>query len=281
MKTLKEQYGLETKFTQHLATDIGIDDLNKINNLLGLPSVISARNEYPITGGSIDVIGYTVKGDVIVYEHQALPGKADQTHVGKTSHYARVMKSNGHKVLGAILLCESIDDIFLETFKDIRESYVRRKYNGHCNIHAVKSQWTDTGEYVPELFEDTEFNPAKESSLNLYKDFYKVYAKDWAIQREGTNGDAITLWHRLSELPNKYMAYVHTLKNSIKVGLHCEKDYTLEDEEFLKKVCPQGWEYRNTAKERRTIELTLPLNSSQEQWADETEKLKRKVRASL
>ena len=280
MQTLKEAKGSETKFTQELATDTGIIDLNKVNRLLGLPSVIRATNEYSIPGGSIDVVGYTVKGDVIVYEHQDLTGRADQTHVAKTSHYARVMKSLGHKVLGTVLLCESIDSMFLEGFSDIRSEYERRKYKGHCNIHAVKSQWTDEGVYEPALFTDTEIIPTHDTVLDHYAEFVRIYGAEWSIQREERNGSAVTLWHNLSELTNKYQAYVHTTKNAIKIGIHC-KQFEANDETFLQDVCPQGWTYRDSAVDKRTIELILPLDSTQVQWADATETLKRSIRKNI
>jgi hypothetical protein len=168
MKTLREAYGAETKFTQSLAKDI--DSLNKINELVGLPNVARAVNELSIPGGSIDVVGYTVKGEAIVYEHQDLSGRADQTHVGKTSHYARVLKSQGLKVLGTILLCESIDKIFLDTFEDIRWAYNRRPtLMGHCNIHAVRSIWTDELTYAPELFTDDTIIRGSDTVLDFYK----------------------------------------------------------------------------------------------------------------
>lgn len=276
MKTLAEQWGQETSFTQSLANDL--ISLNKINSLLGLPTVVSATNELSIPGGSIDVVGYTVRGEVIVYEHQDKSGRADQTHVGKTSHYARVLKSQGMTVRGAVLLCESIDQIFLDTFEDIRWAYERRpSYNGHCNIHAVKSQWTDEGEYEPVLFTEKEIIRDSDTVLDIYAEFVSVYAKEWKIQREEKNGNAVTLWHRISELPSRYMAYVHTVKNGVKIGIHCLKDVSNEDEQLLQAVCPGGWEYRR-AKDRATIELILDKNSSYEQWADQTESLKRAIR---
>ncbi len=283
MKTLREKYELETKFTQHLATDIGINDLNKINKLLGLPSVTSATNEYGIHGGQIDVVAYTVKGDVIVYEHQDLTGRADQTHVFKTKGYADVLAVKNYKILATVLLCESIDQIYLDLLDKWREKYHKRPTQmGEYNIHAVKSQWTDEGTYEPALFTDTEIIPTPDTVLNHYAEFVKIYGAEWSIQREDykkANENAITLWHRLPELDNRYMAYVHSLKGSIKVGLHCENRVNEQAEQFLQKVCPEGFKY-NRAKTKATIELTLPVDSSQEQWADATEKLKRKVRAS-
>ena len=278
MLTLRESYGSETSFTQKLATDL--DSLNKINNLIGLPLVVKATNEYSVPNGSIDVVGFTAKNEVVVYEHQDLSGRADQTHVGKTSHYARMMKAKGFTVIGAVLLCESIDQIFLDTFEDIRWAYNKRRYNGHCNVHAVKSQWTDELEYIPELFTDDTIIKGSDTVLNHYQDFVSVYGADWAIQREENNGSAITLWHRPAELDNRYMAYVHTLKGSIKVGLHCLKGIKEQDEQFLQKITPKGFEYRRS-QDRATIEASFPKNTDQEVLADETEKLKRSIRKHL
>lgn len=280
MKTLREQWGAETSFTQHLATDI--DSLNKINDLVGLPRVLRATNELSILNGSIDVVGYTAKGNVIVYEHQDLSGRADQTHAAKTIRYAKALHVTGKKVLGAILLCESVDQQYLDEFAETRWAYERRpSYNGHANVHIIKSQWTDDGEYVPALFEDTEIIRRDEKSIEHYKDFHKIYAIDWQIQREERNGDAVTLWHRIPELPSKYMAYVHTLKKSIKVGLHCLKDFDSSDEQFLQKILLDGWCYRDSAKDRRTIEREFELDVDFEVLADETERLKRKIRKTI
>lgn len=279
MKTLAEQWGSEIKFTQSLATDLV--SLNRINDLLGLPQVVSADNEISIPGGSIDVVGYTVRGEAIVYEHQDKGGRADQTHVAKTTHYARVLKSQGHRVLASILLCESIDQIFLDTFEDIRWAYDRRpSYMGHCNVHAVKSQWSDDGEYVPALFEDREVIKDSDTVLDHYRSFVEIYARDWRIQREERNGNAVTLWHKIPELGSKYMAYVHTLKNAVKIGVHCLQNVTAADEELLAKIKPNDWQYRR-AKDRATIELVLDPDSEPETWADHTEKLKRSVRRTL
>lgn len=279
MKTLREAYGAETKFTQSLANDC--DSLNKINQLIGLPSVVRAVNEMAILGGSIDVVGYTVKGEVIVYEHQDLSGRADQTHVGKTSHYARVLNSKGLKVLGAVLLCETIDKIFLDTFEDIRWAYNRRPtLMGHCNVHAVRSVWTDDLEYAPELFTDEAIVRGSDTVLDYYKDFVSIYAAEWAIQREERNGNAVTLWHRPGELDNRYMMYVHTLKNSVNIGIHCLKAVKDTDEQFLQSIALHDFQYRRST-DRATVELKLSRDSDPEAWADCTEKLKRSIRNRL
>jgi hypothetical protein len=279
MKTLREQWGAETKFTQSLASDL--ESLNKINQLVGLPAVVRAVNEMSIPGGSIDVVGYTVKGEVIVYEHQDISGKADQTHVAKTSHYALVLKNKGLKVLGALLLCESIDQIFLDNFENIRWAYNKRPtYKGECNIHAIKSQWTDQGEYDPVSFTDDSIIKGSDTVLEFYKNFVSIYGAEWAIQREETNGAAITLWHRLADLDNRFMAYVHTLKQSVNVGVHCLKGVTNADETLLQSICPPGFVYRRS-NDRATIELKLPRDSNQVDWADQTEELKRSIRKYL
>jgi hypothetical protein len=280
LKTLREQWGAETSFTQHLSKDI--DSLNKINDLVGLPRVLRATNELSILNGSIDVVGYTAKGHVIIYEHQDLSGRADQTHAAKTIRYAKALHVTGKKVLGAILLCESVDQQYLDEFAETRWAYDRRpSYNGHSNVHIVKSQWTDNGEYLPALFEDTDIIRKDEKAIDHYQEFHKIYAIDWHIQREDCNGDAVTLWHRIPELPSKYMAYVHTLKKTIKIGLHCEKNVTEADEQLLQAICPDGWSYRNTAKDKRTIEREFSLDVSQETLADETERLKRRIRRAV
>lgn len=282
MKTLREAYGSETKFTQSLATDV--DSLNKINQLLGLPSIDFAKNEFSIPGGSIDVVGYTVKGHVIVYEHQDISGRADQTHVFKTKGYADVLKTKNCKVLATVLLCESIDQGYLDLFAKWREIYHRRPTQlGEYNIHAVKSQWTDDGVYEPAMFTEAEIITTPDTVLDYYKDFVGVYGAEWAIQREDNkkaNKNAITLWHRLPELDNRYMAYVHTLKGSIKVGLHCENRVDEQVEQFLQKVCPEGFDYRR-ATDKATIEASFPKNVDPEVLADTTEKLKRSVRKAL
>ena len=113
MKTLKEQWGSEVKFTQSLATDL--ESLNKICDLVGLPRVIRAENEHGIPGGSIDNIGWTARGEAIVFEHQDQGGRADQTHVNKTVGYPQQLQIKGIKVLGSILLCESVDNTTLSS----------------------------------------------------------------------------------------------------------------------------------------------------------------------
>ena len=267
MKTLKEQWGSEVKFTQHLATDL--DSLNKINQLAGLPRVTKAVNELSIPGGSIDVVGYTDKGHVIVYEHQDQSGRADQTHVGKTSHYARILKSQGKQVLGAILLCDSIDQIFLDTFADIRWAYDRRpSYMGHCNVLAVKSQWTKQGEYVPCLFEENNIISKEEKSVIYYKDFIDLYARDWIIQREDISDSGKTLWFRDQ---SRGEHYIHQLKNCYKVGIHFNSP-TEEEKQLVKQL---GGRHRQT---KSTYETVLSADVSNYDLWLEAEKLKQKIR---
>lgn len=268
-KTLKEMYGSEVKFTQYLSTDI--DSLNKINALRGLPTITKARCEYPIPGGSIDVVGFTDKGHAIVYEHQDQTGRADQTHVGKTSHYARVLKSQGITVLGAFLLCESIDQIFLDTFKDIRWAYDRRNYNSHCNVHAVKSQWTSQGEYVPVLFEESDVIQKEDKAIVYYRDFIDTFAKDWSIQREDISDSAKTLWFR--DITNGEH-YIHKLKSCYKVGIHFNSP-TDQDKKLVDQL---GGRHNQT---KSTYEIELPLTSSNFDIWLEAEKLKQQIRSKV
>jgi hypothetical protein len=121
--------------------------------------------------------------------------------------------------------------------------------------------------------------------LNEYKEFGAVYAADWPDQREETNGDVVTLWHRIPELPPKYRAYVHTVIGSVKIGIHCLRDVTTADDalldELLQQLNPTGkpdsWS-RRRAKDRSTIEIVLDKNSPMVDWADNSELLKRAVR---
>ena len=286
MKTLREAYGAETKFTQFLAQEPGCISLNKVNKVAGFPIIDKAINEFAIPGGSIDVVGFTVKGEVIVYEHQDLSGRADQTHVSKTSHYARVMKSLGHKVLGTVLLCESIDKLFLEGFEDIRSEYERRKYKGHCNIHAIKSQWTDDGVYEPVRFDDKEIGQVRSNTIQhpRWNELHYIYMPYNLFQREDykkANKNAITYWYWIEGLPRKYKAYFHELAGYIEVGLHCEP-FTQEDEEFLQKIKPsEDWDYRNTAADKRTVSKKFSLDIDNKTLAREAQELHESIRKAL
>jgi hypothetical protein len=269
-KTLKEQWGSEVKFTQSLASDLA--SLNKITKLLRLPQVIRAENEYPIPGGSIDVVGFTNKGEAIVFEHQDQTGRADQTHVGKTSHYARVLKNQNLSVLGAVLMCESIDQIFLDTFKDIRWAYDRRpSYNGHNNIHAVKSQWTEQGEYVPVLFEEADIIQKDFKSIEYYQDFINVYAIDWNIQREDISEGAKTLWFRDQ---SKGEHYIHKLKSCYKIGIH----FNSPTDQEKKIVDTLGGRHNQT---KSTFEVELPLSCNYRDIWLEAETLKHSIRSII
>jgi len=277
MKTLRETWGSEVRFTQHLATDP--ESLNRVNDLVGLPRVVSAVNEQPIPGGSIDVVGFTQKGHVVIYEHQDQGGRADQTHVSKTQTYAHQMRHKGYTVLAAILLCESVDEHYLAQFRSERREYLRRKRNGHKNLHCVRSQWSDSGEYHPELFEDSDAVILKEETeLDTFQDFVRIYAADWMILREERNGAARTLWHRVPGQPSRFVCYVHCLKQSVKIGCHCVKSVSDEDRALLKSLSDSEWQYRE-AEDRATVEIVLSRLSTEEQWADATEQLKRRIRA--
>ena len=285
MRTLREQYGSEVKFTQYLSTKEGSKHLNKVNQLIGLPNIVTTKsiNEMSIEGGSIDVVGFTERGEAIVYEHQDISGSADQTHASKTPWYCVMLKTMGYRVLGGVLLCENVSQKFLDAYKEYRWSSERRSYMGHFNVHIVKTQFTDEGEFIPVLFEDSEVKPSRSTNINHYKDFYHIYARDWSIQREDNKDSAITLWHRIPELNNNYMAYIHTLKNTVKIGLHCEphRIVTEDEKNLLKAVAPTEWKFRDSAKMKATIELTLPLDSDPETWANATETLKRNIRKHL
>jgi len=267
MKTLKEQWGSEVKFTQSLATDL--ESLNKINQLIGLPMVVRAENEHAIPGGSIDNIGYTAKGEAIVYEHQDQSGRADQTHVNKTVGYPQQLQIKGLKVLGSILLCESVDEHYVEQFRRERKEYARRKYNGHKNLHFVKSQWTAEGIYTPALFDEDEIIRTEEAwPLDFFKSFVDVYAREWNIQGEERRPTTTTLWYR-DITRGRY--YVHKTTKSIKVGVHFDKP--TEEEKALVSEHPNG----RHAQKRSTIEVEIQ-NGTEFDWWLEAEKLKQYFR---
>lgn len=250
-KTLKEAWGSEVKFTQHLATDI--DSLNKITKLAGLPKVIRAENEYPIPGGSIDVVGFTKKGEAIVFEHQDQSGRADQTHVSKTMTYPHQLIIKGYKVLGSLLLCESVDEHYIEQFRKERKEYTRRKYNGHKNLQIIKSQWSEQGVYEPALFDDKEIIRVEETwPLQEFEQFVDVYARDWRILGEEHRPGTVTLWFRDV---SRGRHYVHKTKTAVKVGVHFDLPTKQE------KILVDGLEGRHSQK-RSTIEFVLPLDAS-------------------
>jgi transposase InsO family protein len=76
-------------------------------------------------------------------------------------------------------------------------------------------------------------------------------------------------------------AYVHTLKKTVKVGLHCLKDFDSTDEQFLQQILPEGWSYRASAKDRRTIEREFERDVDPEMLANQTEQLKRMIRRTV
>lgn len=269
-KTLKEAWGLETKFTQSLKSDI--DSLNRITALVGLPKVETAENEYAIPGGAIDVVGFTAKGEAIVFEHQDLGGRADQTHVNKTVGYPHKLIDKGIKVLGSILMCESVDEHYVDQFQRERKEYARRKYNGHKNLHIVKSQWTEDNVYEPTLFNDNEIIRVEDSRpLKEFRDFYKIYAREWDIRGEENRPGLVTLWFRDISRGDHY---IHKLKNSIKIGIH----FKSPNAEELELVDSLGGRHLQT---KSTIEYVLPIESTFEDWFNEAEKLKRSIRKQL
>jgi hypothetical protein len=268
MKTLKEQWGSEVKFTQSLAQDLV--SLNKICGLVGLPEVVRAQNEYPIPGGSIDVVGFTARGDAIVFEHQDQSGRADQTHVNKTVGYPQQLMIKGITVLGSILMCDTVDEHYIEQFKRERREYARRKYNGHKNLHIVKSQWTEEGEYTPTMFDSNDIIRVEESwPLNDFKEFARKYAREWTILGEEHRATTVTLWFRDS---SRARHYIHKTTKSIKVGLHFDNPTDLERQQVSDH--PQG----RHAKKRSTIELVFEDNSTEFDWWSYAEQLKQYIR---
>jgi len=268
MKTLKEQWGSEVKFTQSLATDLA--SLNKVCNLVGLPNVVRAQNEYSIPGGSIDVVGFTTKGDAIVFEHQDQSGRADQTHVNKTVGYPQQLMIKGITVLGSILMCDTVDEHYIEQFKRERKEYARRRYNGHKNLHIVKSQWTEEGEYTPALFDASEIIRIEESwPLNDFKGFVTKYAREWSILGEEHRSSTITLWFRDS---TRGRHYVHKTSKGMKVGVHF--DNPTEAERQKVNDHPMG----RHAQKRSTIELVCGENTTEFDWWLAAEQIKQYLR---
>ena len=277
IKTYIPEGKSETDVTDKIFT---VEHLNQAIELVGGRKIISQSAQYTIEGGRIDNVGFTDKKSIWVFEHMASSGKADQIHTSKNLQYTTLL-SQTNEVEGGILFCDTVSEAYKKMYQDYRELSSRRKKWAYLNLHFVKAQWDEQGNFIPELFNSYEAETIKESTIDYYKDFYKVYACDWSIQREENNGNAITLWHRVSELPTKYMAYVHTTKSNIKIGMHCLQDTTSISEKFMNLVCPGNWSYRKSLGSRSTIEIELPKDSLQEQWADETEKLKRLVRKQL
>lgn len=265
----------ETDVTDKIFT---IEHLNKAIELIGGKKITRQTPQFTIEGGRIDNIGFTDQKSIWVFEHQDSSGKADQIHTSKLLQYTTLMSQTSN-IEGGILFCDNVSESYKKIYENYREQASKRKRFRYMNLHFVKAQWNQQGEFVPELFDTIEAESIQDSTLDYYADFVDIYAKEWNIQREDRNGEAITLWHRIPELPAKYMAYVHTLKNSIKIGLHCEKNFTPNDEQFLQSL--KWGNYRDSAKDKRTIEIILDLDSKQEKWADLTESLKRSVRKTL
>jgi hypothetical protein len=270
-KTLKETWASEVKFTQHLATDI--NSLNKITKLVGLPKVTRAENEYPIPGGSIDVVGFTAKGEAIVFEHQDQGGRADQTHVSKTMTYPHQLIIKGFKVLGSILLCESVDEHYVTQFAKERKEYARRKYNGHKNLHIIKSQWTEQGVYTPELFDSKDIIRVEESwPLDQFQKFVNIYAREWRILGEEKRPGTTTLWFRDV---SRGRHYIHITKKAIKVGVHFDLP-TKEEKRLV-----EGYSGRHSQK-RSTVEVVLGIKDSIEfDWWLAAERIKQYIREQV
>ena len=272
MKTLKEQWGSEVKFTQSLATDL--DSLNKICALVGLPNVVRAQNEYPIPGGSIDVVGFTSKGDAIVFEHQDQSGRADQTHVNKTIGYPQQLMIKGLTVLGSILMCDAVDEHYIEQFTRERKEYARRKYNGHKNLHIVKSQWTNNGEYTPTLFNLNEIIRVEDSRpLFFFKSFVIKYAREWSILGEqddkGRSKGTVTLWFRDATRGNHYL---HKTKKGMQVGVHFDNPTESEKQKVSEHTMGRH------AQKRSTIELVCGENTTEFDWWLAAEQIKQYLR---
>jgi hypothetical protein len=267
-KTLAETWGAETRFTQSLATDLA--SLNKITKLVGLPKVTRAENEYPIPGGSIDVVGFTAKGEAIVFEHQDKGGRADQTHVSKTMTYPHQLIIKGFKVLGSILMCETVDEHYVTQFAKERKEYARRKYNGHKNLHIVKSQWTEQDVYDPELFDPKDIIRVEESwPLDQFQTFTNIYAREWRILGEEKRPGTTTLWFRDI---SRGRHYIHKTKKSIKVGVHF--DNPTKEEKWL----VEGYYSGRHSQKRSTIEVELDIESTYYDWWLTSERIKQYIR---
>ena len=284
----------ETEITDKRLT---IADLNKVIALIGsnkkIVGKVTQSKGFRVEGGRPDILGKTVKGNLWVFEHQDKVGRADQIHTAKLGHYAGLL-SQTHGVDGAFLLCDTVPDEYLELYEREREVYNRRPtQRGDKNLHIIKSRWDDRGNFCPALFTGAaQPKNQKHGTLNHYNSFVQIYAADWNIQREEKNSKSKTLWHRIPQLDDwaddgRFMAYVHTCKNSIKIGVHCEKKKGKRDIGLLQAVAQslasaeQAWQFRNTAKNKCTVELILPSNSCDDKLADSTEQLKRTIRSEI
>lgn len=265
MKTLSEQWGSEVKFTQSLASNI--DDLNKITELVGLPKIKRAIYEYQIKGGLIDVVGFTSNNKTVIFEHQDKTGKADQTHVSKTMTYAHQLALQGSEVLGAILLCEEVDDHYIEQYANVRKE---NRYNGIYNLHIIKSQWSDCGEYIPIAFSEDNINVRKQSRpIAQYQDFVNKYGREWKILGEELRETSVTLWFRDSTRGNHY---IHRTKRTIKVGVHFDKPTTEEKDKV------SAHQNGRHSQNRSTIEIDCGKSATDYECWLEAEKIKQYLR---
>lgn len=290
MKTLREAYGSETKFTHQMTVEEAI----KVCIQCGLPTNIDrVVSEKSLTDSRVDVVFYTTKGEAILYEHMAMGkdlAEADRPHVDKTMTYPRLFEIEhpGVKVLASILACEGIKPQFKQILDDNREKeYERRpRANGAKNTQVIKSQWTDDGVYEPVRFDDKEIGQVKSNTIQhpRWNELHYIYMPYNLFQREDykkANKDAITYWYWIDGLPRKYKAYFHELAGYIEVGLHCEP-FTQEDEEFLQKIKPsEDWDYRNTAAGKRTISKKFPLDIDNKTLAREAQELHISIRKAL
>jgi len=272
MKTLSEVYGKETSFTNHLSFDLV--ELSKITQMVGLPEITRAKAEFSIPGGSIDIVGFTSKDEVVVFEHQNITnfGRADQAHVFKTMGYAEMLHIQDYKVIGSILLCESVEEHYVKLFQSARDLYLKNKKLGYKNLHIVKSQWDDNDNYVPILFDLTNISKRQEAwKIKEFKEFVENYAINWEIVGEETRPTTKTLWFRDV---SRARHYVHQTKSLIKVGLHYDNP-TDAEREIVK--LHNG----RVGVNRCTIEYELPLDSTMHQWWYQAELLKQSVRREI
>lgn len=288
MKTLREAKGSETEHTHNFTVEEAIKVCIQTNHPTNIDRVVSEKS---LTDSRVDVVFYTTKGEAILYEHMAMGkdlAEADRPHVDKTMTYPRLfeIENPGVPVLGSILACEGIKPQFKQILDDNRKEYIRRpRANGAKNTQVIKSQWTDDGVYEPVRFDDKEIGQVKSNTIQhpRWNELHYIYMPYNLFQREDykkASKDAITYWYWIDGLPRKYEAYFHELAGYIEVGLHC-KGFNQEDEEFLQKVCPEGWEYRKKAVSKRTLAKTFPLDIDNKTLAREAQELHISIRKEL
>lgn len=288
MKTLREAKGSETEHTHNFTVEEAIKVCIQTNHPTNIDRVVSEKS---LTDSRVDVVFYTTKGEAILYEHMAMGkdlAEADRPHVDKTMTYPRLfeIENPGVPVLGSILACEGIKPQFKQILDDNRKEYIRRpRANGAKNTQVIKSQWTDDGVYEPVRFDDKEVGQVKSNTIQhpRWNELHYIYMPYNLFQREDykkASKDAITYWYWIDGLPRKYEAYFHELAGYIEVGLHC-KGFNQEDEEFLQKVCPEGWEYRKKAVNKRTLFKTFPLDIDNKTLAREAQELHISIRKEL